>query len=104
MTCREAANYPQLVLALDAMVDQDLFICPRCASPVRPDGGLWHCTDMSCRYADQPFPVVAGIPALVDFEHSAVDLDRLRAPEGASEAPGSAWSRVRGRLLHPYNT
>jgi hypothetical protein len=36
---RPAAAYSDSVLALDAMVDQDLFICPRCASPVRPEDG-----------------------------------------------------------------
>jgi SAM-dependent methyltransferase len=92
------------VLALDAMVDQDLFICPRCASPVRPEGDLWHCTDMSCRYANEPFPVVAGIPALVDFEHSVLDADRLRGVEGASEVYRSRFDRVRSRLTHPRNT
>jgi SAM-dependent methyltransferase len=86
------------------MVDQDLFICPRCASPVRPEGGVWHCTDAKCRYADKPFPVVAGIPALVDFERSVLDADRLRATDGASEVRRSRFDRVRARLTHPRNT
>ena len=64
------------MLALDAMVDQDLFICPRCAAPVRPEAGAWHCAGASCVYAEEAFPVVAGIPALVDFERSVLDADR----------------------------
>jgi SAM-dependent methyltransferase len=85
------------------MVDQGLFICPRCASPVRPEGGLWNCGDASCRYAEEPFPVVAGIPALVDFEHSVLDADRLRAVEGASEIHRSKFNRVAQRLTYPRN-
>jgi SAM-dependent methyltransferase len=92
------------VLALDAMVDQDLFICPRCASPVRPEGGRWRCTGAPCRYADEPFPVVSGVPALVDFEHSVLDADRLRAVEGAPELHRSRYHRALSRLRHPPNT
>jgi SAM-dependent methyltransferase len=92
------------MLSLDAMVDQDLFICPRCASPLRPEVGQWRCTGAHCRYADEPFPVVSGVPALVDFEHSVLDADRLRAVEGASEVHRSRYHRALGRLLHPANT
>lgn len=92
------------MLALDAMVDQDLFICPRCASPVRPADGQWHCAGASCAFADEPFPVVAGVPALVDFEHSVLDADRLRMVEGASEVRRSRFAGPLRRLLHPANT
>ena len=91
------------VLALDAMVDQDLFICPRCGSPVRPEDGVWHCAGASCAYADEPFPLVAGVPALVDFEASVLDADRLRAVEGASEVQRSRFAGPLRRLLHPAN-
>jgi SAM-dependent methyltransferase len=93
------------VLALKDMVDQDLFICPRCASPVRHDGEQWRCAGASsCRYADQGFPVVAGVPALVDFEHSVLDADRLRSVAGASEVERSSLAAPLRRLLHPANT
>jgi SAM-dependent methyltransferase len=92
------------MLSLEAMVDQDLFICPRCASPVRPEVGRWRCTGAPCRYADEPFPIVSGVPALVDFEHSVLDADRLRAVEGASEVHRSRFHRALSRLLHPANT
>jgi SAM-dependent methyltransferase len=92
------------VLALDALVAQDLLICPRCGSPVRPEGGEWRCAGASCRYADEPFPVVGGVPALVDFEHSVLDADRLRAVAGASEVPRSRFAGTLRRLLHPANT
>lgn len=92
------------MLALDAMVDQDLFACPRCGSPVRPEGGQWRCAGASCVYADEPFPVVAGIPALVDFDNSVLDADRLRTVEGASEVARSGLAAPLRRLLHPANT
>jgi SAM-dependent methyltransferase len=92
------------MLSLGAMVDQDLFICPCCASPLRPEGGRWCCSGAHCRYADEPFPVVSGVPALVDFEHSVLDADRLRAVEGASEVQRSRYQRALRRLLHPANT
>ena len=92
------------MLALDAMVDQDLFICPRCGSPVRREGGEWTCSGASCAYAERPFPVVAGVPALVDFDHSVLDADRLRAVEGRSEVARSGFAGRLRRLLHPANT
>ncbi|QIG44995.1 class I SAM-dependent methyltransferase [Nocardioides anomalus] len=92
------------MLALDAMVDQALFVCPRCASPVRPEDGAWHCAGASCRYAQEAFPVVGGVPALVDFEHSVLDADRLRAVAGASEVQRSGLAGLLRRLVHPANT
>src|SRR4051794_30645233 len=86
------------------MVAQDLFICPRCASPVRPVDGEWHCAGAPCAFADEPFPVVAGVPALVDFEHSVLDAGRLRMVEGASEVRRSRFAGPLRRLLHPANT
>jgi SAM-dependent methyltransferase len=92
------------VLALDAMVDQDLLICPRCGSPVRPADGEWHCAGASCAFADQSFPMVSGVPVLVDFAASVLDADRLRAVDGASEVPRSRFAGPLRRLLHPANT
>ena len=92
------------MLPLDALVDQDLLICPRCGSPVRREAGEWRCAGASCRYADEPFPVGAGGPALVDFEHSVLDADRLRVVEGASDVRRSSSAGTLRRLVHPANT
>jgi SAM-dependent methyltransferase len=92
------------MLALETMVDEDLFICPRCAGPVRTADGSWRCTGASCRYAGEPFPVVSGVPALVDFGHSVLDGDRLRASQGASEVRRSRFNGALRRLIHPANT
>jgi SAM-dependent methyltransferase len=72
------------VLTLEAMIDQDIFICPRCASSLRPERNLWRCSNNNCQYAREPFPVVSGRPALVDFEKSVLDAGRVCATEGAS--------------------
>jgi len=86
------------------MVDQDLFICPRCASPVRLERGRWHCAGASCRYAAEAFPVVGGVPVLVDFEHSVVDADHVRAVQGASQVERSRLAVPLRHLMHPPNT
>ncbi len=48
--------------------------------------------------------MISGVPALVDFEHSVLDADRLRASQGASPVRRSKFSRVLNRLVHPANT
>jgi SAM-dependent methyltransferase len=77
-------HYSESVLTLEALAVEDLFICPRCASSVRLERGSWHCANTNCQYAKEPFPVVSGRPALIDFEISVVDADQLRETEGAS--------------------
>jgi SAM-dependent methyltransferase len=80
-----AANrYAESVLTLEAMIDLKLFICPRCASSVLPETDCWHCSNEECLYAKQPYPVVSGRPALVDFERSVLDSAKLRSTDGAS--------------------
>jgi SAM-dependent methyltransferase len=92
------------VLPLHALVGLDLLRCPRCGSPVRPEAGQWHCAGAGCAYADEPFPVVAGTPALVDFQNSVLDANRLRSVGGASEVRRSRLAGLLRRLLHPANT
>ncbi|WP_445166908.1 methyltransferase domain-containing protein [Mycolicibacterium sp. Dal123E01] len=72
------------MITLDALIDQGLFACPRCGSSVRHESASWRCSNAACHYAKNPFPVVSGKPALVDFEKSVLDVGRLRATEGAS--------------------
>jgi SAM-dependent methyltransferase len=94
-----------LVLALDTLVRENLLICPRCADPLRSEtGGSWRRTNASCPYADEPFPVVSGMPAFIDFEHSVVDADRLQASQGASDVARWGLNRALHALIHPANT
>ena len=73
------------MVTLGELVEQGLFICPSCTHELRPSHDSWYCSNPGCRYAEQQFPVVAGKPALIDFENSVVDPDRLYATGGASE-------------------
>jgi len=92
------------VLTLDALVDLDVLACPVCRAPVRREEGRWLCAGASCRHGSEPFPVVGGQPALVDFRHSVLDPERLRAEEGASEVSRSPLATLYRRLVHPANT
>lgn len=73
------------MITLDEMVEEGLFACPRCRRPVRASRDGWRCSNVECRYAEHGFPMVSGKPALVDFDHSVLNADRLQATEGASE-------------------
>jgi SAM-dependent methyltransferase len=92
------------VLPLEILVSQGLFICPRCASAVGPERDSWRCSNTNCHYAQEPFPVVSGCPALVDFENSVLDAGRLRATVGASRVRRNRrLPRSLRRLIHGRN-
>ena len=91
------------MLPIEQVVDEDLIVCPRCQHAVRPGDGESRCINDDCQYARDPFPVVSGIPALVDFEHSVLEADRLHATEGASEISRSGFGDMLRRLAHPAN-
>jgi SAM-dependent methyltransferase len=91
------------VLALQDLADQDLLVCPRCASRVRHEGGEWRCAGESCRYVDEAFPVVAGVPALVDFDRSVLSADAMRATDAASAVERVDHPGIVKRMLHPAN-
>lgn len=92
------------MLTLQQIVDQNLFVCPRCRSPVRFFDECWRCDHSTCRYAEEAFPVVAGVPALVDFEHSVLDAQRLLIQEGASDLTRSNIGLKMRKLLRRDNT
>lgn len=73
------------MITIDELVEQGLFICPGCRHQVQPGVDGWRCSNDGCRYAQHRFPIVAGRPALVDFENSVLDADRLHTTGGASE-------------------
>lgn len=71
-------------------------ICPRCGSSLTVTEGIFCCTSRSCPYAMTPFPVIGGIPVLIDFEHSIVSAERLLDTAGSSQVDRArAKSRVR---------
>jgi SAM-dependent methyltransferase len=92
------------MLTLEAMVSEEILICPRCASAVGPVDEYWRCSNVDCRYGIYPFPVISSLPALVDFENSFLDPVRLRATEGASVVQRNRrLPRSLRRLIHGRN-
>src|SRR5215471_7433433 len=81
--------------------------CPRCLHPVTVGDTGIRCTSATCSYSTEPFPTVAGLPALFDFQNSVVSAEQLVATSGAPQIPrGFASSRLGQRLnalLHPPN-
>ncbi len=66
------------MLTLEEMIEKDLFICPRCARPVRAQSDSWRCSNTDCLFGSVSFPVLLGHPALVDFENSIIALDQIQ--------------------------
>lgn len=82
-------------------------ICPRCLYPVAVDDNIFRCTSVACVYSTEPFPMVAGLPALFDFQNSIVSADSLSPPRAPHKSPGgsvrsSLW-KLFNALLHPPN-
>lgn len=90
------------MLDLDTLVAEGLLICPRCSSSVRPSDG-WRCVNTTCEYARASFPVVAGQPALVEFDRSIVSADDLKAHDGESAIERRQRPGFVRRLVHPAN-
>lgn len=73
------------MITLEELAREGLFICPVCAHPVESRAEGWFCSDPGCSRTTERFPMVSGTPALVDFDKSVIDPDRLQETEGASE-------------------
>jgi SAM-dependent methyltransferase len=71
-----------MMLSIQQIVDRNLLACPRCRHTVHYQQGGWRCTAPDCQYATEPFETVSGLPVLIDFARSVVELGRLRASEG----------------------
>jgi SAM-dependent methyltransferase len=78
---------------LGEMVIEKLLICPRCGAPIQSREETFVCGNANCRYSHEAFPTVSGMPALIDFEKSVINANRLRATDGGSEL-----NRDRNRL------
>jgi SAM-dependent methyltransferase len=81
--------------------------CPRCLNPVAVSDNTFRCTSVACLYSAEPFPTVAAMPALFDFQSSIISAEQLIATSGAPQIPrGFTNSRLGKRLnalLHPPN-
>lgn len=78
---------------LEGILKEQILICPRCSSPIHSSEKSFVCADANCQYSNDPFPIVAGIPALIDFENSVINGTRLSATDGDSDV-----KRDRSRL------
>jgi SAM-dependent methyltransferase len=84
---------------------RDILACPRCGGPLRDGAAGLQCAMPSCGLADQTFPVVAGQPALIDFDESILDRAELLASAGSSnvERNDGVLARAVPRILFGYN-
>jgi Methyltransferase domain len=71
----------------------EICACPQCRGALAFSASAVRCSNTACRYGGEPgFPIVAGRPALIDFDNSVIDRDGLLAAAGAS------YMRRRGAL------
>ncbi|WP_157897330.1 class I SAM-dependent methyltransferase [Mycobacteroides franklinii] len=91
------------MLSLETMVNQNLFICPRCGASIDSAENVWRCASSACELHTASFPVVGGLPALVDFTRSVLNADRLQAVDGASALKRAGLFQAAQRLVHPSN-
>jgi SAM-dependent methyltransferase len=84
---------------------RDILACPRCRGPLRDGAAGLQCAQPSCGLAEQAFPVVAGQPALIDFDQSILDRAELLARAGSSyvERSDGVLARAVPRILFGYN-
>src|SRR5688572_23380207 len=74
--------------------------CPRCTSQMEARANELHCTRQGCTAS---YPVVDGIPVLVDSERSAFrveDIAESVTPDAGSAAPQSGVPLRRRLLQH----
>ncbi len=84
---------------------RDILACPRCRGPLRDGAAGLRCANPSCGLADRAFPMVAGQPALIDFDESILDRAELLASAGSSavERSHGVLARAVPRILFGYN-
>jgi SAM-dependent methyltransferase len=75
----------------------EMCACPRCRSALEFSDSSVRCGNAACRYSNEPgFPIVDGRPALIDFDNSVIDRDRLLASAAATymRRPGALKLRL----------
>ena len=78
--------------------------CPRCKSKLsQSDNNAYVCSNAPCLYSTQPFPIMDGVPVLVDFEDSILDREWIIRKHGESlkARPNRSrgWRKVLRKLL-----
>ena len=80
---------------------REICACPRCRSALEFSDSAVRCGNPACRYGGKPgFPIVDGRPALIDFDNSVIDRDRLLKSAGASYMQRrGAWKKRLFRVM-----
>jgi len=78
-------------------------ICPRCSCSLHVEQSAIRCTSETCPQAANPFPIVQGVPALIDFDDSVVSLENVLSTSGSSLIRRATHPRLR-RLLRVINS
>jgi len=81
---------------------RSLLVCPACRSDLSFAADRIHCSNAACRRFKSGFPIVQGIPALIDFDRSIIAEDVLLATQVQSTVArgGSLWRRLAYRMRH----
>lgn len=80
-------------------LERDL-ICPRCSGAVVVEDAAVRCERAACCYSTEPFPVVAGMPVLIDFAQSIVSAEQVIRSAGSAQIPRQRpASRLKRRLI-----
>jgi hypothetical protein len=75
--------------------------CPRCLHQIVVDDNIFRCTSAACIYSAEPFPTVAELPALFDFQNSIISAEQLVATSGAPPIPGGLPIHISANDLIP---
>src|ERR1700704_1492994 len=84
------------------LVPHAIYCCPCCQAGAidfsQAGGNILRCTNPECRYSGKySYPIIGGLPVLVDFEDSVIDHDQLVA--FAEMGGARKQRRVLGPLL-----
>jgi SAM-dependent methyltransferase len=84
-----------------------ILVCPRCGEGVEIEKDAVRCTNTGCAYSRAPFPLIADVPALLDFERSVVSVEDLTAGSDVPDVERrKSHSRLRSKinaLINPPN-
>jgi SAM-dependent methyltransferase len=94
----------EAVITLSQIIDEKLLVCPRCRGPLCAGTDAWRCESADCQHGSDPFPVVSGLPALIDFDSSVLEADRLQIANGASEVRRSAFGKRLRKVFRRENS
>jgi SAM-dependent methyltransferase/uncharacterized protein YbaR (Trm112 family) len=74
----------------------NLLVCPACQSDLIFAEDRIYCSNPACSRSKSGFPIIQGIPALIDFDRSVIAEDGLMSTAGGSAVArgGSFWRNL----------